>query len=214
MIKQSYQDLSVFFVLIHFVNIVSAFQVVNMVKFNLPFLLLTVSTFNNVLCKNNLYSFKAMTKIPSGQSIMESIAQKADGTTLCQKHSEIYVNASSNPKGWAFFMAMVPQFMNYQIPLIPQMTAMIIIIVQYLESVIGNIYYRQRLALITYLRRTQDAGPSASSVRSRISSSRISRPGIPEPFSRFPVPLSRDFRPLGSSRDVVLREIAKPLLAI
>ena len=89
-------------VLIHFVNIISVLQVVNMVKFILPFLLLTVSTFNNVLCKNNLYSFKAMTKIPSGQSIMESIAQKADGTTLCQKHSEIYVNASSNPKGWAF----------------------------------------------------------------------------------------------------------------
>ena len=102
MIKQSYQDLSVFFVLIHFVNIVSALQVVNMVKFILPFLLLTVSTFNNAFCKKNLNSFKAMTKIPSGHSVMESIAQKADGTTLCQKHSEIYVNASSNPKGWAF----------------------------------------------------------------------------------------------------------------
>ena len=73
-----------------------------MVKFILPFLLLTISTFNNVLCKNDLNIFKAMTKIPSGHSILESIAQKADGTTLCQKHSEIYVNASSNPKGWAF----------------------------------------------------------------------------------------------------------------
>ena len=89
-------------VLIHFVNIISALQVVNMVKFILPFLLLTVSMVNNVLCKNSLDSFKAMTKIPSGHSIMESIAQKADGTTLCQKHSEIYLNASSNPKGWAF----------------------------------------------------------------------------------------------------------------
>ena len=83
-------------------KIVSALQVVTMVKFILQFLLLTVSAFNNVLCKNNLNSFKAMTKIPSGHSVMESIAQKADGTTLCQKHSEIYVNASSNPKGWAF----------------------------------------------------------------------------------------------------------------
>ena len=83
-------------------KIVSALQVVTMVKIILQFLLLTVSAFNNVLCKNNLNSFKAMTKIPSGHSVMESIAQKADGTTLCQKHSEIYVNASSNPKGWAF----------------------------------------------------------------------------------------------------------------
>ena len=73
-----------------------------MVKLILTFLLLSVSAFNNVLCKNQNDSFKAMTKIPSGHSVMESIAQKADGTTLCQKHSEIYVNASSNPKGWAF----------------------------------------------------------------------------------------------------------------
>ena len=83
-------------------NIVSELQEVNMVKFILPFLLLTTSAFNNVICKNNLNSFKAMTNIPSGHSIMESIAQKADGTTLCQKHSEIYLNASSNLNGWAF----------------------------------------------------------------------------------------------------------------
>ena len=44
-------------------NIVSALQVVNMVKFILQFLLLTVSVFNNVLCENNLNSFKVMTKI-------------------------------------------------------------------------------------------------------------------------------------------------------
>ena len=105
--KHSYQDLSVFFVqkyiiCIHFVNIVSALQVANMVKLILSFLLLNVVAFNNVLCKNNLNSFKALTKIPSGHSVMESIAQKADGTTLCQKHSEIYLNASSNPTGWAF----------------------------------------------------------------------------------------------------------------
>ena len=108
MIKHSYQDLSVFFVqmymylLIHFVNLFNALQVVNMVKFILQYLLLTVSAFNNVLCKNNLNSLKAMTKIPSGHSVMESIAQKVDGTTLCQKHSEIYLNASSNLNGWAF----------------------------------------------------------------------------------------------------------------
>ena len=89
-------------VLIHFVNIVSALQVVNMVKFILQFWLLTVSVFNNVLCKNNLNSLKAMTKIPSGHSVMESIAQKTDATTLCQKHSEIYMNSSSNLNGWAF----------------------------------------------------------------------------------------------------------------
>ena len=83
-------------------NIVSAFQVANMVKLILTFLLLNVVAFNNILCENNLNGFKALTKIPSGHSVMESISQKADGTTLCQKHSEIYMNASSNLAGWAF----------------------------------------------------------------------------------------------------------------
>ena len=83
-------------------NIVSAFQVANMVKLILTFLLLNVVAFNNILCENNLNGFKALTKIPSGHSVMESISQKADGTTLCQKHSEIYMNASSNLNGWAF----------------------------------------------------------------------------------------------------------------
>jgi hypothetical protein len=72
-----------------------------MVKLILTFLL-NVSAFSNVLCKNQNNSFKAMAKIPSGHSVMESLAQKADGPTLCQKHSQIYLNASSNPKGWAF----------------------------------------------------------------------------------------------------------------
>ena len=39
-----------------------------------------------------------------------------------------FITAIANPKGWAFFLAMVPSFMNYQKPLIPQMSAMVIII--------------------------------------------------------------------------------------
>ena len=83
-------------------NLATGEKVVNMVKLILTFLLLNVSAFNIVLCKNQNNSFKAMAKIPSGHSVMESLAQKADGPTLCQKHSQIYLNASSNPKGWAF----------------------------------------------------------------------------------------------------------------
>ena len=83
-------------------NLATGEKVVNMVKLILTFLLLNVSAFNNVLCKNHNNSFKAMAKIPSGHLVMESLAQKADGPTLCQKHSQIYLNASSNPKGWAF----------------------------------------------------------------------------------------------------------------
>ena len=39
-----------------------------------------------------------------------------------------FITAIANPKGWAFFLAMVPSFMNYQKPLVPQMSAMVIII--------------------------------------------------------------------------------------
>ncbi len=40
-----------------------------------------------------------------------------------------FVTAIANPKGWAFFIAMVPAFINYKNPIIPQMTSLIIIIV-------------------------------------------------------------------------------------
>ncbi len=39
-----------------------------------------------------------------------------------------FITAIANPKGWAFFIAMVPAFINYKINLIPQMLSLIIII--------------------------------------------------------------------------------------
>ena len=39
-----------------------------------------------------------------------------------------FITAIANPKGWAFFLAMVPSFMNYDKPLMPQMFAMVLII--------------------------------------------------------------------------------------
>ena len=89
-------------ILIDLVNVLTSLQVVNMVKLILTFCLLNVYAFDNALCKNHFNSFKAISQIPSGHLVMESIAQKADGPTLCQKHSQIYLNASSNPTGWAF----------------------------------------------------------------------------------------------------------------
>tara|TARA_B110000114_G_C15079925_1_gene393546 strand:- start:1923 stop:2426 length:504 start_codon:yes stop_codon:yes gene_type:complete len=64
-----------------------------------------------------------------------------------------FVTAIANPKGWAFFMAMVPKFMNYQIPLIPQMTAMIIIIVV-IEFISLMIYASSGNALSKILSKT------------------------------------------------------------
>ena len=42
--------------------------------------------------------------------------------------SQGFITAIANPKGWAFFLAMVPSFMNYEKPLMPQMSAMVLII--------------------------------------------------------------------------------------
>ena len=102
----SYQGLLAFlinnYVLIDLVNVVPSLQVVNMVKLILTFLLLNVYAFNKVLSKNHFNSLQAITQIPSVHSVMEYIAQKDDGPTLCQKHSQIYLNVSSKPTGWAF----------------------------------------------------------------------------------------------------------------
>ena len=66
-----------------------------------------------------------------------------------------FITAIANPKGWAFFMAMVPQFMNYEIPLIPQMTAMIIIIVV-IEFISLMIYASSGNALNKLLSKTSN----------------------------------------------------------
>ena len=66
-----------------------------------------------------------------------------------------FITAIANPKGWAFFMAMVPQFMNYEIPLIPQMAAMIIIIVV-IEFISLMIYASSGNALNKLLSKTSN----------------------------------------------------------
>ena len=40
-----------------------------------------------------------------------------------------FTTAIANPKGWAFFMAMAPNYILYEKPLVPQMTALILIII-------------------------------------------------------------------------------------
>ena len=39
-----------------------------------------------------------------------------------------FITAVANPKGWAFFIAIVPAFINYEISLFPQMSALVFII--------------------------------------------------------------------------------------
>ena len=62
-----------------------------------------------------------------------SLALKLDGThsfniSFIKLSSQGFITAVANPKGWAFFIAMVPAFINYEIKLLPQMSALVIII--------------------------------------------------------------------------------------
>ena len=62
-----------------------------------------------------------------------SLALNLDGThsfqlSFFQLAFQGFLTAVANPKGWAFFIAMVPAFINYDSALIPQMLALIIII--------------------------------------------------------------------------------------
>ena len=39
-----------------------------------------------------------------------------------------FVTAIANPKGWAFFIALLPPFIDSKLPMAPQLTALILII--------------------------------------------------------------------------------------
>ena len=62
-----------------------------------------------------------------------SLALNFDGThsfeiDFIKLFSQGFITAVANPKGWAFFIAMTPAFINYEIALLPQMSALVIII--------------------------------------------------------------------------------------
>jgi threonine/homoserine/homoserine lactone efflux protein len=50
-----------------------------------------------------------------------------------------FVTAIANPKGWAFFVALLPPFIDSTLPMAPQLTALILIILA-LEFICLQIY--------------------------------------------------------------------------
>lgn len=64
-----------------------------------------------------------------------------------------FITAVANPKGWAFFVAIAPAFINYEAALVPQMTALvcIILIIEFSSlmiyaaggQVLGNVLRKQ-----------------------------------------------------------------------
>ena len=62
-----------------------------------------------------------------------SLALNLDGThsfeiNFIKLAAQGFITAVANPKGWAFFIAMAPAFINYEAALLPQMSALVIII--------------------------------------------------------------------------------------
>ena len=63
-----------------------------------------------------------------------SLSLNLDGThsfeiNFIKLSAQGFITAVANPKGWAFFIAMAPTFINYEIALLPQMSALVIIII-------------------------------------------------------------------------------------
>ena len=62
-----------------------------------------------------------------------SLALNIDGThsfeiNFIKLSAQGFITAVANPKGWAFFIAIAPMFINYKSALLPQMSALVIII--------------------------------------------------------------------------------------
>ena len=62
-----------------------------------------------------------------------SLALNIDGThsfeiNFIKLSAQGFITAVANPKWWAFFIAIAPAFINYKAALLPQMSALVIII--------------------------------------------------------------------------------------
>ena len=62
-----------------------------------------------------------------------SLSLNLDGTNsyeinFIKLSAQGFITAVANPKGWAFFIAMAPTFINYESALLPQMSALVVII--------------------------------------------------------------------------------------
>jgi homoserine/homoserine lactone efflux protein len=70
-----------------------------------------------------------------GQGMMRSHAtlhlgaQRERWLSAKQLISQGFITATSNPKGWAFFVALMPPFIDSQLPLAPQMAGSLVVIV-------------------------------------------------------------------------------------
>lgn len=58
----------------------------------------------------------------------EGPVESSDKVSRLQLATQGFVTAIANPKGWAFFVALLPPFIDSSLPMAPQLTALILII--------------------------------------------------------------------------------------
>lgn len=63
-----------------------------------------------------------------GSLVLNFDGTKAYDISFINLSLQGFITAVANPKGWAFFIAIVPAFINYEIDLFPQMSALVLII--------------------------------------------------------------------------------------
>jgi homoserine/homoserine lactone efflux protein len=70
-----------------------------------------------------------------GQGMMRShatlhlAAQRERWLSAKQLISQGFITATSNPKGWAFFVALMPPFIDSELPLAPQMSGYLLVVI-------------------------------------------------------------------------------------
>jgi threonine/homoserine/homoserine lactone efflux protein len=70
-----------------------------------------------------------------GQGMMRShatlhlAAQRERWLSAKQLISQGFITATSNPKGWAFFVALMPPFIDSELPLVPQMSGYLLVVI-------------------------------------------------------------------------------------
>ncbi len=76
---------------------------------------------------------KGRMAMPEGES------EPSDSASRWQLATQGFVTAIANPKGWAFFVVLLPPFIDSSLPMAPQLTALIMIILA-LEFICLQIY--------------------------------------------------------------------------
>lgn len=87
-----------------------------------------------------------------GKLAMPDLDAPAPSTSRVQLATQGFITAIANPKGWAFFIALLPPFIDSSLPMAPQLTLLIVMILA-LEFICLQLYAHGGRKLSQALRR-------------------------------------------------------------